>query len=148
MAAAIALGTYLEEGPRRKKIRTEALGVFLDNNKDQSFLLIGISEAYRRQTKALFVRNKELCDEIRRLERSIEDEKEEEERHRADYYEYLDSLEGDDPLHRPRCRECGEPRGLDWEAHKAAKAAESECAGMELPESIRKLLQIMQNRDR
>ena len=112
MAAAIALGTYLEEGPMRKKIRIEALGVFLDNNKDQSFLLIGISEAYRKQTKALFVRNKELCDEIRRLKRSIEEREARAERERDDWQDYLDSVANDPSNWRPngphRCRECGQ----------------------------------------
>ena len=113
MAAAIALGAYIEEGQRRKKIRTEALGAFLDNNAEHNYLLIGISDEYRRTAKALFVINEQLCKEIQRLKDVItymrEASEEEGERNVADWNEYLDSVANDPSATptRPWCRECG-----------------------------------------
>ena len=116
MAAAIALGAYIEEGPRRKTIRTEALGAFLDNNAEHNYLQIGISDEYRRKTQALFVTNERLCKEIHRLKGVItymrEASEAEGEEYVAQWNAYLEEVENDPSAWRPtgphRCRECGQ----------------------------------------
>ena len=108
MAAALALGVYLSEEPRRKKIRTEALGVFLDNNRSNNFLQIGISEDGA-------ARIAEQSAEIERLRGVItkmrDDAEAEDEQYCTRWNEYQAQVSADPSKWSPngpfRCSQCG-----------------------------------------
>ena len=67
MAAAIALGAYIEEGPRRKKIRTDAFNAFIDVNAVKSFLPAVGLDTYKKKTVAKTWRTAFSRDKIKEL---------------------------------------------------------------------------------